>query len=241
MADLDILVRDKSSGGAFTASPQVTTTAASVNDYILIVASDDFIAPTDLTIGAAPAGVGSWTQLLGATNTNMDVKAWIAPVTSAGTKTITVNQNGNTSGLHIQWFILNPQGGTIALDGTATTHADNTSPYTQGAVSPVGSKSMLFCATGVVQFGGVTLAFGAAPSGMTAQANYLNANSGLQVCWQSLTSAGTTGTRDQTSNVPTGSATTGGGSVAGGMFALRNQIADVPSSGPEAGRFLIAY
>lgn len=230
MADADILIRGVTTGMNTTATVAVNSHADTVaGDYLAVFSSLDY---TDThTIASPPSGVDAWTVCASADDgTTEHFRAWLAKVTTDGAKTVTVQQPGS-SGLYVIVATLDPQGGTVTLDGTATTNVDKTSPFAHGSVTVAGTKSMLVCGHGQVQFSGTT-AYGTPPSGMTELADlYYNQYSGIQVCYQMLTAAGASGGKSQTSAPTT---VTGG---AGGMFALRN---DVTATGPEPGRFLIA-
>jgi hypothetical protein len=240
MADTDILLR----GTPTSATNELATISVAsdagtvIGDYILVVAAVDF--KTSLTIANLTgvvnlAGAAGWTTLVTVDDGGTELfRMWLGKVTTNGAKSPVVSPSSSGSGNHMIVQVLNPQGGTITVDGTATTNIDDSSPFTHGSITVSGTKDLLLCGHAQVQFSGTDTNYGAAPSGMTELLELdHNEFSGVQVCYQNLTASGATGTRDQTS-APT-SVSSGGG--AGGMVALRNDatVASVPS------KMLIAY
>lgn len=219
MADVNIAIRGTPvTAKGLTATVSAASNAATaVGDYILVVASVDFkSSAADLTIAAA-TGVSAWTQVASSADGTTEItRAWLGKVTTAGARTAVVSQNAATSGLHVHLYTLDANGGTITADGNSAIQ-DRATPYAHTSFTMAGSKNLLIVAQGGVQFSG-TLTFGAAPSGMTVgAANYQNAESGLQSCYQIYTSTGVNTGKSQTSNI----ATLDGG--AGIMVALRSQ------------------
>jgi hypothetical protein len=225
--------------GSVANGSQTSDAGTAIDDYILVVADLDY--KTGITIANATgvvdlAGAAGWTQIAAANGTNMLTRAWIGKATTAGAKTVALTQAPTPadSALHYHIYTLDPSGGTIAIDGTPTTQtADLTSPYTHSAITVAGTKDMLVCIHGQVQFS-ATSAYSAQPDGMIDTESYANPDVGFQSCYEMLSAAGSTGTRNQV-----GTAATGGG-ASGLMFALRNTIA-VPDSGIPPGRMMIGY
>lgn len=233
MADTPIAFRGAATTATQTgATTSITCTSAAVaGDYLLVFASTNY--QSSMAINTPPAGLSAWTSAVAASNgSTTRFAAWIAQLTTSGAKTVSVTNATGSSNLDLIAQVLDPSGGTITIDGVAPMNSDSSSPFTHASISPAGTADLLFCGNGQVQFSGTT-SYGAAPAGMTQLATvYANANCGLQVCYQQLTAAGATGTRNQTSTPTTVS------SSSGGMFALRNDAVVAPS-GPEPGRYLL--
>lgn len=199
MADVDLLVRGVSQAGTTGTVTASSAASTAVGDYLLVVATVDWVDAAQLAVSSTN-GVEAWGAPIAAGSSGIisHTKAWLARVTTGGARSVTCTQGGSSSGLLVHVYTLDPSGGTIVVDGAPAIGTFTTAPASHPGVTAAGAKDLLVVTAGALQYSS-PFVFGAAPAGMTqGGANVAGGFGGLQSCYQNLTAAGSTGTRDQT-------------------------------------------
>lgn len=241
MADLEIIPRGSgfALGTIDAASPATAALAddLAAGDYVLVVASVDYL-PASTNPGAPTCPVvSSWAQVAAQADpasgtTIMTIKAWLGRVTStpttAASRTVSVTQSPAESGLGVaaRGYYGGSPDAVIALDGSAAGIADRSTPYTHTAATASGTKDLFVIAHSGIRFtGSPPYPNYAAVAGMEAWVTGSSNYKRMQVCTEKRTSSGSTGTRSQTVTGNT-NALAGG---AGFRFLLRSQGTEPPT------------
>jgi hypothetical protein len=189
------------SAGVNTSSINLTTPAAAVGDLLLIIFGNDWDILSNMTLTSINPSATA-TEITnfradGGTN-SAHMKAWYAPVTTAGAVTVTTDDVYNAGDeKFLAVFILSGADTTSPVDGSANGGAltSSTTPTTP-SVSPSGTVSLLF---GVVQTDGINNGFGAVftpPIGMSLQYNITDgAFARMAGITQQLSASGATGAK----------------------------------------------
>lgn len=188
--------------GGTGSSISVTTPAASVGDLLIIILSNDYYALSDLALfGTTPSTTA--TEITNfdddGGNLNKHVKAWWAPVTTAGAVTVNCDTGHSDEEKTLAVYVLTGADTSNPIDGAANsgTQASGTSVVAP-AVSPSGSNDLLICH---LQIDMVTIT---PPGTMTNQYNVTDGTFTRSYgATQQLSASGSTGTRTFTSGATT--------------------------------------
>jgi len=215
------------SGGA---TISVTTPAASVGDLLLIILSNDYYLLADMGLNSITP-TATATEILnfdtnGGTN-QPHIKAWWAPVTTAGAVTVTATTGHNDEERGLVVYILSGANTSTPIDGAANSGAVTSAQNAVApAVSPSASTDLLIChvQTDGAGFGTVYTP----PGSMTSRYNITDGTFMRVVgATEQLAASGSTGTRTFTGDHTNGwvaasvaiQASAGGGGSNGGVAA----------------------
>jgi hypothetical protein len=134
------------SSGSTMVKTGVVLTA--VGDYLVfgILVAPSTCAVTGIAGSVGPGAIGTAVRLgaYAATARGVDLEIWIAPITTAGSITLTVTFSGTVAGGGFQVQEFSALGGTWSIDGSAATATNTTTGITTSSLTPAGVNEMYF-------------------------------------------------------------------------------------------------